>query len=69
MSIQVENEVEVRDAFGQVVERRGSFTVDVPLDTMLNGGTITAPDGTVITVTPDADEADGIAILQEAPGE
>jgi len=50
------NEVEIRDAFGRVVGREGSFTVDVPLEVAQNGGTILAPDGSLITVTPDPED-------------
>lgn len=57
------SEVEIRDSFGRVIGREGSFTVDVPLDVAINGGTIEAPDGSIITVTPDPE--DGLHITAE----
>ncbi|QBI98125.1 hypothetical protein SEA_FIREMAN_42 [Microbacterium phage Fireman] len=47
------SEVQIRDSFGRVVGVEGSFTVDVPLEVAVNGGTIEAPDGSIITVTPE----------------
>lgn len=58
---------EIRNAFGQVVERRGSFTVDVPLDIAMNGGKVVAPDGSIITVTPDPE--DGLHVSVVVPDE
>ncbi|QDP43577.1 hypothetical protein QDA09_gp40 [Microbacterium phage Tyrumbra] len=57
------NEVQIRDSFGRVVGVEGSFTVDVPLEVAVNGGTIEAPDGSIITVTPDPE--DGLHVTAE----
>jgi hypothetical protein len=42
---------EVRDSFGRVVERQGTFIVDVPLEDIGEDGTVELPDGTIVRIT------------------
>jgi hypothetical protein len=53
--VNVVDETEIKDAFGRVVARTGTFSIDIPLEVLEQDGEIVLPDGTIVRITTEGE--------------
>jgi hypothetical protein len=53
--VSVVDETEIKDAFGRVIARTGTFSIDIPLEALGQDGELTLPDGTIVRITTEGE--------------